>query len=459
MLFAIHRNLQTCQASLSVNICMRLNPDKDRLIADSIEWSEQLRSKSMAGCDDTMTMVSKVYRMPAFETSLMNQVGAKEAVALCEKMGLRWQGKLIAPQTWGAIQGIVAYCQDVGVLSAIGDIKTICPDFDKLTLMARVCKTATTFIKTPFSIDEFQQKGPNPFALEASLHWIHNGLRFGDIDKSELSGQFLVGNLASEVGIVQGMIRKLQIADYLWKHYRSSPSFDKEVGALLWERLSDVQTLAEWATAAEFWKRTANTPLTKGQTGIVHWTEAQFQEFCQQLTNQTAVAFAELIYGLLTTEFDENALNHCGDHPEGGHADHDSLGNLLRGADDDLAMAYKRYTKSLAAQARPIMEVNMETQPLADSMMGDDDLVEGDDGTEAAHQLKKQIHDKVMADVKSKMRFHCLPHLDGPMGNFLIPAELTKVMDNCPFHAVTTIGYQVIIMRTFPTFCFAVIQQ
>jgi hypothetical protein len=54
---------------------------------------------------------------------------------------------------------------------------------------------------------------------------------------------------------------------------------------------------------------------------------------------------------------------------------------------------------------------------------------------------KKQVYERILADRAKKVRFHALPSLpNGPLGNFLVPAELNKIMSNCPFHASKPLG-------------------
>ena len=435
-----------------MTICMRVAPSGDQVLADSINWSEQLRSKSIAGSDDVMTVVQKIGKMQAFADTKKGDVSAGVAVKQCADWGLRWQGKSIEKQTWLAIQAVMPFCQDDEILSAIGDIKTLYADIDQMTKLSKLCKIALSFIKGSFLNDEFQEKGAAALALQWALQWFYHSLQFADVEKAQVNNNFLVGARQTEVGTIQVYFRKLQTLDFVWRHYRSSPAFLPDVGKLLWDKFSSLSVFVSWAAADEFSKKDAEAVVfVNGQKGISHWTTLKFQEFCQKLPNHTAVAFAELLFGIMTTDFDMQFLDHVTEYPDGGHADYDSLAQMLRGSGDEtpLTTAFKKYTKALGSQAVSIDDVGSAglsqpsaafSQPLAAldaSLVGDDaDLA-------AQHLEKKQLCDKVVADRQGKVRFHGLPNLpNGPLGNFCAASELNKLMADCPFHAATQVGPQ-----------------
>jgi len=201
-------------------------------------------------------------------------------------------------------------------------------------------------------------------------------------------------------------------------------------------------TFVTWAASDDFWKREPNAAFANGQKGISHWTMQKFAEFVKELGNQPAMAFAEFIYGTMTTKFDMQYLDHCVNNPEGQRGDSEGIAVLLRGSgtEDILTMAFKKYTKALSAQATSVPETNMETQPLGGISGGFtmDSFMDVDDGAEEAlTQEKKQLYEKIRADRQAQVRFHALPqHPAGPLNNFTDAClELTKVMQNCPFHA------------------------
>jgi hypothetical protein len=238
--------------------------------------------------------------------------------------------------------------------------------------------------------------------------------------------------------------RKLQCLDYCWKLYQASEKYVSEVGNLLWSKFCTMPVFVQWATSPEFWKKEIGGNAVRGQEGICHWTMPKFLEFCQSLTSQTAAAFAELIYGLMTTLFDMQCLKHVTDHPEGGDNDYISLGNFLRGDGEagPLHIAFKKFTQSLSAQAATI-DGSGETdtrQPLAAMQMVSAD---GDEEEQDILQEKKEIFEKILAGLEGAVRFHALPgNVAGPFSNFMAAAELTKVLANCPFHSSAIGGTQ-----------------
>ena len=243
MLFAFSGNIKTCKASLSMTISLRVAPSIDQLLADSINYSESLRAKALAGSDDVMTVVLKMFKMPAFSDSLTNQIPNAQALQLCVDWGMRWHGKKIERKLWTSMQDIVPFCKDAGVLSALGEIKIIYPEIDQMTKLGSLCKAARIFAKGNFLIDEFQGKGCAQFSLEWALQCLHACLQFGDVPKSQVSTKFLVGDSAKEVGTIQVYFRKLQAIDYAWKHYRSSAAYDPAIGAVLCRLVTELGCL------------------------------------------------------------------------------------------------------------------------------------------------------------------------------------------------------------------------
>jgi hypothetical protein len=82
---------------------MRLAPNIDQVIADSVNWSESVRASSLAGTDDVMAMVGKLSKMPALDKK---DVPTSSILEIFSKMGMRWQGKPIVKHTWAAIDSL-----------------------------------------------------------------------------------------------------------------------------------------------------------------------------------------------------------------------------------------------------------------------------------------------------------------------------------------------------------------
>ena len=429
-----------CEASLSVNMCMRNGPCKDQIIADSLVFSEVMRTKSICGSDDVFTMVAKMSKMPSFQETTNNPATAASICKLCEHWGLRWHGKPIEKHNWWNIQQIMPFCQDGALQSAIGDIKALFPAIDTLTKLAKICKATSTFIKGSFINEEFQEKWAPALALVWALHWFYYSLSFEDVDDTmKINDGWLVGTKASEVGMMQSYFRKLQGLDYVWKHYRVSAGYSREVDKTLWGKFSSMPAFVNNFAAPDFYKKDADAVFANGQKGICHWTSVKFTEFCTKLPNSTAVALAELLWGIFTTEFDIQFMAHAELHHDGGHADFDSLSKLLRGPDaDSLTTAFKKYTAASAAQAVSIPDDDGSGQPLASqACLQLDSSMDGTDPEVTAEKKERQeLFASVLANKNKVVRFHCLPALaSGPLGSFMTPAALTKVLANCPFHS------------------------
>jgi hypothetical protein len=418
---------------------MRVSPSCEQLIADSLNWSEQLRTASLAGCDDVLGFVAKICKMPSFMSTARGDVPISTVTKMCNDWGLRWQGKAIERNTWTHMQCIMPFAGDEAVITAIGEIKRMWPEVDKLTVVGKVCKAASSFIKGGFIIEEFQDSRAPTLALRYALTWFQLALLFGDVEKKQVHGNFLVGDRATDVGIMQVHFRKLQGLDVVWKHYRSSAAYSPEVGNALWEKFSSPLVFANSFAADDFWKKDWEAGFVNGQKGLGYWTTEKFQKFCAGLPGQTSVALAELLYGHMTSTFDMQYLANAQNHADGSGGDLEAITSLLRGSNGDaLSVAFKKYTGSLACQAVPL-DQDAEIQPLAD--FGGPSLIDLDgdgheDNINKEWEEKKQLFEKVLADKDARVRFHALPTLPaGPAASFMNAAELNMVLANCPFHS------------------------
>ena len=409
----------------------------------------------IAGCDDCMTFVLKVCKMPAFDGAqdLSNTVMIK----VCDTFSLRWQGKPIEKHTWIAIAGIIPFCQDDAILSSLSEVKRLFPKIDELTKLSKICRAASSFIKGTFLNEEFQDSRSANIAMQWGFQWLQNYIMFANVELADLTNNKLVGAKTSEVGFLQTCWRKLQIVDFAWKHYRSSAIHDPEVGKMLWEKFANPNVFISWATAPDFWKRDLSVAqvFLSGQKGVSHWTMTSFHEFCKkQLPSQAVVAYAEILFGLMCDQFDLECLAHVADHPDGGQSDFDGISRLMHGtgsgsSTNQLTTAWNKYLLATKVQAVPLHDDQSDgansTQPLAAALsqcMAQDGGMDG--GEQAQEQAeKKQLCDKLDADVDKMVRFHALPNLPtGPLGHYMGNVELIKILANCPFHTPTHLGPQ-----------------
>lgn len=194
-----------CQASLYVNVCMRIAPSPDQLVVDSLNWSDALRGVAKAGCDDVMSFVAKMAAMPGLKQSEEKSAdaSASQIVSQCKIWGLRWQSKAIEKQTWGHVLNIMPYCQAESILSAIGDIKNIYVEIDQLSKLGKMCLACTKFQKGTFLISEWQERKSTLTGMLFSSHWLYYGIIFADIKREQINNNMLVGARASDVGCVQ----------------------------------------------------------------------------------------------------------------------------------------------------------------------------------------------------------------------------------------------------------------
>jgi hypothetical protein len=364
-------------------------------------------------------------------------------VKLCSEWGLRWQGKPIEKQNWVHIQSIMPFANDGPISTAIGDIKMLFPGIDTLSVVGKVCKAVTSFLKGGFHIDEFQEIRPTTFGMRFAMDCLYHSLLFGDLEKKQIHGNFLTGERVSDIGSIQQALRKLQALDAIWKHYRASPAFSPEVGKQLWEKFESLPVFVKWAAADDFWQKNPAHGFLNGQKGIHYWTAQKFGKLCEDLPSPAAVALAELLHGTLTTSFDLVFLAHTTDHADGGASDYDSLLQLLRGANGDpLGSAFKKYTNTLASQAVPLEDQPLAadglSQPLAaaQSFTAVFGIADEDEEAVKSNEEKKQLFDKIKADKQASIRFHSLPHLPaGPIANYMNGTEMNRILASCPFHA------------------------
>jgi hypothetical protein len=199
---------EPCQASLSVNICMRCAPSSDQLLADSLVYSDLLRTSEASGVDDVNQMALKMGQL--FPARDGKDVSSAQVVRQCEEMGLRWMSKPIDKNTWSFVQHILPFAQDDGILSAIGEIKRVYPEFDQISKWAKLCNKASMFVRGGFFSDAWLESKATILALNWACDWFYTGFIFVDFEKYLVTNNFLVGARQTDVGTVQVYAHNLE---------------------------------------------------------------------------------------------------------------------------------------------------------------------------------------------------------------------------------------------------------
>jgi hypothetical protein len=420
---------------------MRVRPSLDQMIADSMQWSEDLRTLAKAGCDDTVDAIEKLGRMPAFVAS--EQKTTPQQIIICKDLGLRWGGVPFQKQTLQAIWNIMPFCKNAEFRTSLHKLIRYYHQADTLTFLSKFCVAATKWCKGSFSNPELQKHRAPHTALIWAMDWFQVYMMFGNIEKKNICNNVLVGAAANDVGTAQVWFRKLQIYDFLLTHYRSSKAFSPAIGGRIVEIFASPYRFVEEFASKDFWKRDPEAMehgLGLGGTkGVCDWTTEAFMEFLKTMPNQATAAWAEILYGILSPQYDLLVLPNCQQNPDGCGGDYEALGAFLRGeagADPtDLNAAFRKYTQALAGLAVAIDDAQ-SGQPLA-ADMGVADVEEN----EETGQEKKQLYEKVLAGRLKTVRLHALPELaTGPLKSYENTDELTKILQNCPFHATKPTG-------------------
>lgn len=192
-----------CQASLSVNICMRMAPTKAQMITDALAWSDELRTLSISGCDDLTDMVVKMMQLFPIQPKTNQRVSATVVEQKCAEWGIRWQGVPFSKDVWHRLVHIFPYAYDDGFLSAIGEIKRLCPKFHNLSTVSCCCLATTNFMKGGFVCDEWIEKKADVMTIQWCLEWFFWSYSFVDIKKDQVTNNILVGARKQDAGTWQ----------------------------------------------------------------------------------------------------------------------------------------------------------------------------------------------------------------------------------------------------------------
>ena len=428
------------KAGLSVNIAMRPAPSRDQMIKDSLHWSETLRASATSGCDDCMGFVTKLAGISQFKA--VQTRTSTIIVNTCKELGVTFEGKQMAKHTVLSIQAIIPFTESMEFVQALASLMTLFKDVNKLTALGNVCKTTTTCIKGNFLNTELQEYRAIHTAATWALLNLRMAVMFGDLQAHSITNNSLVGaSGGKDAGCIQAYFRKLQFIDYALAHFKTSTAYDPAVFENFMAYYTNPRKFVEKFTAKDFWTRTAEQmeqgKFTVGQVGIKHWNQRNFLEFLEEMPNRPTQALAELLHGLITTEYDQIILAQVRAGPDMA-GDAETLAVLLRGEEgvdpNELNTQFRLYT---AALSEVLVEINSQ-QPSAPRMPD----LGGDTELDQARQEEKQaVFEKIRETLGRNIRFHSLPgNAAGALANFCNVVELNKILQGCPFHVNPTIG-------------------
>ena len=432
-------------------IRMRLAPSKTEMICDSCQWSDLLRAQAIAGCDDVLAFAQKLNGLAEFKESLCKPVTTQ--LQVLKDLGLRWDGGPIQRQHLMKLLAILPFCDDPFLIAAWNKLIGPFGEINKLTMMGRLCGAAKTFLKGTFLSPELHAKSSCVTALGWALEWLYVTTISGDADKSKMSANHLLGEKSNEVGGMHVFFRKLQILDVIWHGHRASQKYDSAIGEALWDKFSSPCAFLQSFAPPDFWQLVE--AIAEGQDkkhgenkGICAWLDTPFNEFLETLPGEVAVSLAELLYGLMTTEFDLEILGECRKKPDGA-IDYESLMMLLRvpaGEEPEagtLQAAYQKYSQALAGVAVKIdLGDHDDRAPFQGNV---EEWGQSEDGGEASSASEKQLlYVKLVAAKDKQIRFQELPQDPaGPLKHYKNPTELNKIF--------TTSGFQELSVRAVGT--------
>ena len=434
---------------MSIPIRMRLAPSKTEMICDSLQWSDLLRAHAIAGCDDVLAFAQKLNGLAEFQESRNKPMSNQ--VQLLQDFGLRWDGALIQRQHLMKLLNILPFCEDPFLIAAWNKLIGPFGEINKLTMMGRICGAAKAFLKGTFFLPELHAKSSCVTGLGWALEWLYVTTISGDADKSKMSANHLLGEKSNDVGGMHVFFRKLQLLDVIWHSHRASQKYDSAIGEALWDKFRSPCVFLQSFAPPDFWELVeaiaAGQDTKHGENkGICVWLDTPFNEFLQTLPGEVAVSLAELLYGLMTTQFDLEILGECRKKPDGA-IDYESLMMLLRvpaGEEpvaETLQAAYQKYSQALAGVAVKIDLDNdhddREPFPGNFEEWGQNE----DEGEVSSASEKKLLYVKLVAEKDKQIRFHELPQDPaGPLKHYKNPTGLNKIFTTSGFQELKTVG-------------------
>ena len=418
------------------------------MICDSLLWSDLLRAHAIAGCDDLLAFAQKLNGLVEFKESLHKPMANQ--LQLLTNLGVRWDGATLQRQHLMKLLNILPFCEDPFIIAAWNKLIGPFGEINKLTMMGRICAAAKTFLKGPFLIPEFHEKSSCVTGLGWALEWLYVATISGDADKATMSTNHLLGEKSNEVGGMHVLFRKLQLLDVIWHSHRASQKYDSAIGEALWDKFRSPCAFLQSFAPPDFWElveaiATGQDKKPGDNKGICGWLDTPFSEFLETLPGEVAVSLAELLYGLMTTQFDIEILGECRKKPDGA-MDFESLMMLLRvpaGEEpvaETLQAAYQKYSQALAGVAVKIDLVDHgDGAPFPGNFeeWGQNE----DGGEESSASEKKLLYVKLVAEKDKQIRFHELPQEPaGPLKHYKNPTELNKIFATSGFQEQKTVG-------------------
>ena len=137
--------LKLYEASLTATVRVRIEPDKQQLILDSIQSAETLRVINLSGATDSFwTFVKDLSGFEEFDSASGGSAGGggKQMMEFLQRMGIRWKGKPCEKSIAYAVINIAPFAKDEGLHKLVKALENVTMKFTSdPTMLMRVCQT------------------------------------------------------------------------------------------------------------------------------------------------------------------------------------------------------------------------------------------------------------------------------------------------------------------------------
>ena len=138
--------LKLYEASLTATVRVRIDPEQEQLILDSIQSAETLRVLNLSGATDSFwTLVKDLACLEGFERASQGQPasgGGKQMQEFLHDKGIHWKGRACDRNVAFAVLSIAPYTKDEALHKAVKALENVIMKFSgDPTMLMRVCQT------------------------------------------------------------------------------------------------------------------------------------------------------------------------------------------------------------------------------------------------------------------------------------------------------------------------------
>ena len=396
-----------------MSIRMRLGATHGEILRDTLDFSEMCRMNDLAASEDILLWMKTVCKLPILAELLENKSHPSRKVfaKAVDSLNLVWFGKRLSCEQsiWTCSQ----YVSEDSIIQPWLSLVSLAPQMNELNRVWKLFQVGETWTN---------DKGPEVTELLSwSFDYIHNLIKFREVLSKDCTTLAVHGKHKDGQGR-PGIIHQAFLKHDMMKvikglhiaNRRKLGVSDEDAPSGVWEKLGNPEAFRQnFAPTHYDHLRETGEDLEenelgvdnggKGQSGLAHHCSDKFNDYTKTLTEGMEIQFANILFELHCTRFDDIICDIAGQHMVATtttaklhaitaalYGDRKAAGG---GNNSELAVAFAAFqeaflSKPISAEKGNYQEENLLTDGAQIPILGDDG---GEDTDTAEHKEKKEI--------------------------------------------------------------------